>query len=115
VSGSDETRSYLVECYWPGVDEDKLAAVVRRALAAASDLRNSGRRVYFVGSILVPADETVFCLFDGAEEDVRAVSERAEVPFERVLLSLRIDGRQPSGVPENAGASGPTDLEGDLS
>ena len=102
MSGSDETRSYLVECYWPGVDEDKLAAVVRRALAAASDLRNSGRRVYFVGSILVPADETVFCLFAGTEEDVRAVSEQAEVPFERVLASLRIDGKQPSARVEES-------------
>ena len=46
------------------------------------------------GSILVPADETVFCLFDGVEADVRAVSEEAGMPFERVLESLRIDGRQ---------------------
>jgi hypothetical protein len=38
-------------------------------------------------------DETVFCLFEGAEEDVRSVSEQAGVPFERVLASLRIDGK----------------------
>ena len=94
MSGSDGSRSYLVECYWPGVTEDKLATLVRRAQAVASELRHSGRRVDFLGSILVPADETVFCLFAGAEEDVRAVSERAAVPFERVLASLRIDGKQ---------------------
>lgn len=47
----------------------------------------------FLGSILVPADETVFCLFNGSEADVRAVNERAGVPFERVLESLRIDGQ----------------------
>ena len=45
----------------------------------------------FLGSILVPADETVFCLFEGVESDVRSVSAQAEVPFERVLESLRID------------------------
>jgi hypothetical protein len=45
----------------------------------------------------VPADETVFCLFDGAEADVRAVSEQAGVPFERVLESLRIDVGQVEG------------------
>lgn len=53
------------------------------------------RNVSFVGSILVLADETVFCLFDGREEDVRAATVRAGVPFQRVLESLRIDGSQP--------------------
>jgi hypothetical protein len=43
----------------------------------------------------VPADETVFCLFDGDEADVRAVSEQAGIPFARVLESLRVDGNRP--------------------
>jgi hypothetical protein len=94
MSGSEDSSSYLVECYWPGVDEDTLAAAVQRAQSAASELRRSGREVDFRGSILVPTDETVFCLFDGAEADVRAVSEQAEMPFERVLASLRIDGNE---------------------
>src|SRR5712692_4578496 len=93
MSGS--VRSFLVESYWPGVSEQKLVSLVRRAQLAASDLRLEGGEVDFVGSILVPADETVFCLFDGLEADVRAVSERAGVPFERVLESLRIDGHRP--------------------
>ncbi|HEY8869334.1 MAG TPA: hypothetical protein VIM30_08070 [Candidatus Limnocylindrales bacterium] len=38
------------------------------------------------------ADETVFCLFEGAEADVRAASEEAGIPFERVLESVRLDG-----------------------
>ncbi|HVE25417.1 MAG TPA: nickel-binding protein [Sporichthya sp.] len=88
-------RSYLVECYWPGVSEEKLAAAAERVRAAASELSRHGREVRFVGSILVPADETVFCLFDGLEDDVRTVSEHAGVPFERVLASLLIDGKQP--------------------
>jgi hypothetical protein len=93
MSGSDESRGYLVECYWPGVSERKVREVVARAQAAAAELRDSRRPIEFLGSILVPADETVFCLFEGAEEDVRAVSEQAGVPFERVLASLRI-GKQ---------------------
>ena len=92
MSGSSESRSYLVECYWPGVSEEKLAVAARRAHAASSDLRRHGRELRFVGSILVPADETVFCLFDGIEADVRTVTEQAGVPFERVLESIRIDG-----------------------
>jgi hypothetical protein len=88
-------RSYLVECYWPGVSEEKLAAATQRVRTAASELRRHGRELRFVGSILVPADETVFCLFDGLEADVRTASEQAGVPFERVLESLLIDGNQP--------------------
>jgi hypothetical protein len=94
MSGSDRTRTYLVECYWPGVSEGKVLAAVRRARSAASELRRQGGTVEFLGSILVPVDETVFCLFDGIEADVRTASVRAGVPFERVLESLRIDTKQ---------------------
>jgi hypothetical protein len=92
VSGSDERRSYLVECYWPGISEQELAVTLRRVRAAARVLQQEGGTVDLVGTILVPADETVFCLFDGVEADVRTVSAQAGVPFERVLESLRIDG-----------------------
>jgi hypothetical protein len=89
----DATRSYLVEYYWPGVSAEKAAASAQRMRAAASTLRRQGGNVIFLGSILVPADESVFCLFDGAEADVRRASEQAGVPFERVLESLRLDGQ----------------------
>jgi hypothetical protein len=92
--GSDLTRSYLVECYWPGVSEELLVAAARRARRAAAQLRRLGGDVDFVSSILVPADETVFCLFSGCEKDVRAATKQAGVPFERVLESLRIDGHE---------------------
>jgi hypothetical protein len=95
MSGSDVTRSYLVECYWPGVSEDTLVRTARRARKAASELRRQGGDVALLSSILVPADETVFCLFEGCEADVRAASVQAGVPFERVLESLRIDAVQP--------------------
>ena len=94
MSGSDEPKSYLVECYWPGVSEQKLSEAAARAQAAASQLRREGGDVEFLGSILVPADETVFCLFEGREADVTAASEQADMPFERVLESLRIDSTQ---------------------
>ena len=90
MPGDGQPRGYLVECYWPGVSAGKVAAAVERAKQAAGELRSQGRAVRFLGSILVPADETVFCLFDGEEADVRAVSEKAGVPFERILQSLRI-------------------------
>jgi hypothetical protein len=84
----------LVECYWPGVNEEKLDAVAAQAQQAARELRGKGRQLRFRGWLLVPEDETVFCFFEGEEADVRAASEQAGMPFERVLLSLQIDGKQ---------------------
>lgn len=92
MSDGDSAKSYLVECYWPGVSAEKLVSAAKRVQAAASTLRRQGRDVVFLGSILVPADESVFCLFDGVEADIRSASKRAGIPFERVLESLRIDG-----------------------
>jgi len=83
----------LVECYWPGVSEPQLDLVLARIRTAAHDLRRHGRQVELVGTILVPVDETVFCLFDGRERDVRTASAQAGVPFGRVLESVRIDDR----------------------
>jgi hypothetical protein len=84
----DRRTTYLAECYWPGVSESTLVETVLRADAAASELRRQGREVALRGTILVPNDETVFCLFDGREPDVRAASELSGVPFERILETL---------------------------
>jgi hypothetical protein len=80
----------LVECYWPGVSELRLAVSASRVRQAVARLCDRGRELQFVGSILVPADETVFWLFDGEEADVRAASEQAGVTFDRILESLRL-------------------------
>lgn len=86
-------KGYLVESYWPGASAERLGCAGDRAVAAAADL---GAGVVFIGSILVPADETVFSLFDGREDDVRAVTSRAGVPVERIVESLRINPNPPS-------------------
>jgi Nickel responsive protein SCO4226-like len=88
MSDGEAPSTYLVECYWPAVTEQQHAAAAGRARAAAGELRPRGRGLEFLGSILIPAEETVFCLFAGCEEDVRAASQRAGLPFERVLESI---------------------------
>ena len=87
------TRSYLAEWYWPGVREKALAAALSRAGAAVSQLRNEGRLVDLRATILVRSDETVFCLFDGVESDIRSAGELAGRPFERVLESVWLEPR----------------------
>jgi Protein of unknown function (DUF4242) len=85
-------RSYLVECYWPGINDQVLATAARRIEAAATRLRRTGADVWFLGSILMPADETVFCLFHGNESAIRAVARRASIPVERVIEARWLDG-----------------------
>jgi len=79
---------FLVECYWPGVSEERVAALADRARAAASERHG----VDLVESIVIPADGTVFWLFEGHEDDVRALALEAGLTFERILGSRRIEG-----------------------
>jgi hypothetical protein len=102
VIGTDAPGTYLVECYWPEVTRDQHAAAARRAQAAAGEARGAGRQLQFLGSILIPAEETVFCLFIGCEDDVRAASQRADLPFERVLESVPVELAMSNGGERNA-------------
>jgi hypothetical protein len=91
VRECDTPKTYVVECYWPAVTQDQHAVAAGRARAAAGEARRRGRELEFLGSILIPVEETVFCLFAGCEDDVRAASRRAGLPFERVLESIPSD------------------------
>jgi hypothetical protein len=76
-------QTYLVECYWPGVDRDAVQAAIARADAEED--------VQCVDSILVPEDEIVLCVFVGASADaVRDASLRSGLPSERVTRSIHI-------------------------
>jgi hypothetical protein len=75
------------------VTEDAFADVLARTRAATSALHGRGRHVDLRGSILVPRDETVFCLFDGSEADVRVAAELAGIAFERVTESRWVPAR----------------------
>jgi hypothetical protein len=80
---------FLAECFWPGVGEADLSALDERVAAAAAELADAGRRVRYLGSMLVRADEVVLCLFEGSEETVHEVATRARIPFERILEAAR--------------------------
>lgn len=71
----------MAECYWPDVGEEDVLALDARILAALAD------GVSYGGSLLIREDEVVLCQFEGAPDAVRAVAERAGVPFERLLAT----------------------------
>ena len=84
--GAHESRWQIAECLLPGITPalaEELGQKVRTELA------RSRSAVSFIGSLLMPEDEVLLCLFAGPFAEVCTVSERAGLPFERILGCLR--------------------------
>jgi hypothetical protein len=80
-----EAGTFLVERYWPGVDEDVLRRALRRLERAIRSVRAEGGILEHAGSILVPSDEVVLSVFRAdSEGTVRGVNELAGVPLDRI-------------------------------
>ena len=80
---SPSRATFLVECFWPGVSEAKLAAAAERSAHDRSAVCDE--------LILVPADEIVLCLFRAASATaIRDASRRAGLPSERIVEAIRI-------------------------
>jgi hypothetical protein len=81
LSGS----TFLVERYWPGIDETQLRTAIRRLERSVRAARAEGRLVEHAGSILLPVDQVVLSIFRADEEaTVRGVNESAGMPLDRV-------------------------------
>jgi hypothetical protein len=81
----EDARSFIAECFWPGVTEAEVSALDTRAETSAGELTRSGEPVRFLGSILMREDEVVLCQFEGPAGAVRRAAELAEIPFERIV------------------------------
>ena len=93
---SPPARTFLVERYWPDIDEATARAVVSNLERAALAMTAEGTAVEHVVSILMPGDQVVFSLIRAADETVaRQVNERADVPLDRIAaaIALGLHGR----------------------
>jgi hypothetical protein len=78
---------YAAKCYWPGVTEDDVASASRRL--------PPDRQAAYVGSLVFPGDALVLCLFEASgERAVKAASEKAGFPCERVMSTWWITGER---------------------
>ena len=85
------TSTFLVERYWPGIDEPRLRAALPHLDQAARAMRAEGQAVEHVGSILMPADQVVFTLIDASSEAVvREVNERADMRIDRIAVAIQV-------------------------
>jgi hypothetical protein len=83
-------NTYVAECFWSGVREDDLRDLDRRIEVCVAELSARGEPIRYVGSMLIVDDEVVLCLFEGPVATVRLVTERAGIPFERILHSTAV-------------------------
>ena len=85
------TRTFLVERYWPGVDEAIARTVVANLEREALAMTAEGTPVEHVGSILMPGDQVVFSIIEAADEGAaRRVNERANVPLDRIAAAVTL-------------------------
>ena len=84
-------RTFLAERYRAGTSQAAARRESEAVRAAAIQLSEAGRRVALIGSLLVPTDDTVFSLFSAASvDDVAAVGERMEQPFDRISEGIPV-------------------------
>lgn len=93
-------RTWLVECYSPGIDRAAVASAGARARAAAAALGADDARVEYLGALLVARDEVVFHAFAAPDPGlVHEASERAGIRFERIVESVSVgDGATPDAL-----------------
>jgi hypothetical protein len=84
------SHTYLVECYWPNINDSELAKAVARA-------RSDEQSARLTCSILIPLDGIAFCLFEAdSEAAALAAARRAEMPAERAVeATLRLRPASP--------------------
>lgn len=91
VADSQPRRAFLVERYWPGVDEASARAIVSNLERAALAMTAEGNVVEHVVSILMPGDQVVFSVIEAADEAAaRQVNERAEAPLDRIAAAITL-------------------------
>ena len=84
---SPETGWQVAECLLPGMTMAIAESLGDRVRA---ELARSRGPVAFLGSLLMPEDEVLLCLFAGPLAEVRALVERAGLPFERILRCVGV-------------------------
>jgi hypothetical protein len=89
------SRTWLVECYGPGIGEASVTAASDRARTAVEVERAGGTPIEYLGALVMPTDEAVFHAFAADDATrVAAASARAGLRYERIVESVSV--RAPS-------------------
>jgi hypothetical protein len=92
---AEARQTYLVEHYRPGLTVDGLKQWAVRVHEATDELEREGKDVRYLRSTIVPADESLLCVFEAANEElVREAYTRAGLSFERLSVALPEGGER---------------------
>jgi hypothetical protein len=85
---------FMVESYPVGLSAHQLAAATDRAQDVTAQMRVDGIDVQLLQSILVPAEESLFCLFEApSRELVEEIVNLAGLPRERVVDAVDVGAK----------------------
>ena len=88
-----DTTGYVVESYLPRPVGRLVAELSRRARVAVEEMAREGTPISFRGAVLLPDDETCFCLYEASSAEVVAeASRRADIPVDRVMRAQTESG-----------------------
>ena len=94
---AEARQTYLVEHYRPGLTVDGLKQWAGRVHEATDELEREGKDVRYLRSTIVPADESLLCVFEAANEElVREAYARAGLSFDRLSVALSEGVEQPT-------------------
>lgn len=80
---------YMVDRDLPGITMEQLAAAQRAAIETSQRFTAEGQPVRYLRSMFVPGESRLMCLFEAPDAArVRAVNERAQLPFTRIVEAL---------------------------
>jgi hypothetical protein len=96
-----DMQTFLVEHYEPGWSVERLERTVARVRVAAGELRVEGKCVRLLRSTIVPADESVLCVFEApTRELVEEAYRRAGTSFERISSAISLAGSSAASTME---------------
>ncbi len=82
---------FMVESYPVGLTADELTAASDRAARVAQELQLDGINVRLVESTLVPAEDSLFCIFEApSREVVEEIAARAAIPIDRLIEAVDV-------------------------
>ena len=82
---AEARRTYLVEHYRPGLTTESFKQWAGRVRDTAVAMEGEGKPVRYLHSTIVPADESLLCVLEAANEGlVRELYARTGIPFERL-------------------------------
>jgi Protein of unknown function (DUF4242) len=86
---------FLAERYVSSANLDSARIDAARATAASAKSAEEGTTVRYLGSTLIPSDETCFVLFEArSADDVRRLLERAQITCDRVVEAVQIGAEE---------------------